>query len=77
MTTEVGPLCTLRQRDRIERLVADSVTAGARLVTGGQVPIGAGFYYPPTILDCSDAPDAPCVTQELFGPVLSVIPFKD
>ncbi len=76
MTTEVGPLCTLRQRDRIERLVADSVTAGARLVTGGQVPIGAGFYYPPTILDCSDAPDAPCVTQELFGPVLSVVSFE-
>ena len=75
MTTEVGPLCTARQRDRIARIVAESVAAGARLVTGGKVPDGAGFYYPPTILDCSDVPDAPCVAQELFGPVLSVLTF--
>jgi acyl-CoA reductase-like NAD-dependent aldehyde dehydrogenase len=75
MATEVGPLATLRQRDRIERIVAESVAAGARLVTGGTVPARPGFYYPPTILDCSDAPDAPCVTQELFGPVLSVVTF--
>ncbi len=75
MATEVGPLRTLRQRNRIEKIVADSVAAGARRVTGGQTPQGDGFYYPPTILDCSAAPDAPCVTEELFGPVLSVIGF--
>ena len=75
MTTEVGPLCTLRQRDRIQRLVEASVAAGARLVTGGVVPDGGGFYYPPTILDCGAAPDAPCIHQELFGPVLSVVTF--
>lgn len=77
MATEVGPLCTARQRDRIHRIVQDSIAAGARLVTGGTLPEGPGFYYPPTILDCSDAPDAPCVTQELFGPVLSVLTFED
>lgn len=75
MATEVGPLCTLRQRNRIEDIVAASVAAGARLITGGHAPQGEGFYYPPTILDCSDAPDAPCVTDELFGPVLSVVGF--
>ena len=75
MATEVGPLCTLRQRDRIERLVAESEAAGARLIAGGRAPKGAGFYFAPTILDCSDAPDAPCVAQELFGPVLSVVAF--
>ncbi|MFT4015116.1 MAG: aldehyde dehydrogenase, partial [Paracoccus sp. (in: a-proteobacteria)] len=75
METEVGPLCTQRQRARIEDIVAASVAAGAGLVTGGRTPRGEGFYYPPTILDCSAAPDAPCVTQELFGPVLSVIGF--
>mgnify|MGYP006195895765 FL=1 len=36
---------------------------------------GAGFYFPPTILDCTDAPDAPCLRQEFFGPVLSVVSF--
>ncbi|KRW95153.1 aldehyde dehydrogenase [Paracoccus sp. MKU1] len=75
ISTEVGPLCTLRQRARIEDIVAASVTIGARLITGGQSPEGEGFYYPPTILDCSAVPDAPCVTQELFGPVLSVVGF--
>ena len=75
MTTEVGPLCTARQRDRIADLIARSVAAGARVITGGAVPDGPGFYFPPTILDCSDAPDAPCLQEEFFGPVLSVVSF--
>jgi aldehyde dehydrogenase (NAD+) len=75
MATEVGPLCTLRQRDRIADLIVRSLAAGARLVTGGGVPEGPGFYFPPTILDCSDAPAAPCLNEEFFGPVLSVVTF--
>jgi acyl-CoA reductase-like NAD-dependent aldehyde dehydrogenase len=75
METEVGPLCTSRQRDRIARIVSASVTAGARLVSGGHAPEGQGFYFAPTILDCTDTPSAPCVTEELFGPVLSVVSF--
>lgn len=75
METEVGPLCTLRQREKIVAAVAASLKAGARLVTGGCVPAGAGFYFPPTILDCSEAPEAPSVATELFGPVLSVLAF--
>jgi aldehyde dehydrogenase (NAD+) len=77
MATEVGPLCTLRQRDNAVDLIARSVDAGAQLVTGGVVPDGDGFYFPPTILDCSDAPDAPCLSNEFFGPVLSVVSFRD
>ncbi len=76
MATEVGPLCTARQRRHIARIVADTLERGAALVTGGEIPEGAGFYYPPTILDCSQVPDAPSVTQELFGPVLSVVSFN-
>ncbi|MDQ1850425.1 aldehyde dehydrogenase [Gemmobacter fulvus] len=75
METEIGPLCTARQRDRIEALIAQSLAAGAKLVTGGHAVSGAGFYFPPTILDCTDAPDAPCLRQEFFGPVLSVVSF--
>ena len=77
METEVGPLCTARQRDRISRLIDRSVAAGAKVVTGGQAPDGAGFYFPPTILDCSDAPGAPALHEEFFGPVLSVRSFAD
>ncbi len=73
--TEVGPLCTKRQRDLILDVVERSVAAGARLVTGGRAVDRAGYFVEPTILDCTEAPDAPCVTTELFGPVLSVLPF--
>ncbi|WP_411353005.1 aldehyde dehydrogenase (plasmid) [Leisingera aquaemixtae] len=75
MATEVGPLCTLKQRGHALRLIAASVEAGAKLITGGTVPEGEGFYFPPTVLDCSEAPGAPCLSTEFFGPVLSVVAF--
>lgn len=75
MATEVGPLCTLKQRDHTVDLIRKSLDRGAKLVTGGDVPEGEGFYFPPTILDCADAPDAPCVQEEFFSPVLSVLGF--
>ncbi|HFV9233616.1 TPA: (Z)-2-((N-methylformamido)methylene)-5-hydroxybutyrolactone dehydrogenase [Acinetobacter baumannii] len=77
MATEFGPLCTLRQRQKIEQVVASSIQQGAKLLTGGKSLERAGYYYPPTILDCTDAPQADCITTELFGPVLSVDNFKD
>ncbi|MGK7094705.1 (Z)-2-((N-methylformamido)methylene)-5-hydroxybutyrolactone dehydrogenase [Acinetobacter baumannii] len=76
MATEFGPLCTLRQRQKIEQVVASSIQQGAKLLTGGKSLERAGYYYPPTILDCTDAPQADCITTELFGPVLSVDNFK-
>lgn len=73
LATEVGPLATSRQRDRIEKIVTESIAQGARLLCGGTRPEGQsqGFYYSPTILDCSCV-KAASVEQELFGPVLSV-----
>ncbi|MBX3567490.1 MAG: aldehyde dehydrogenase [Rhizobiaceae bacterium] len=75
METEVGPLCTARQRELIGEVVAQSVDAGAMLVAGGRAREGAGFFYPPTILDCS-AVKAASLERELFGPVLSVLAFE-
>ncbi|MEP2718701.1 aldehyde dehydrogenase [Pseudophaeobacter sp.] len=75
MATEVGPLCTQAQRDLALDLIARSVDQGAKLVTGGSAISGAGYFFPPTILDCSDAPEAPCLSREFFGPVLSVVSF--
>ena len=77
MGTEMGPLCTDRQRNRLHGIVTASIAAGAKLIAGGTVPEGAGTYYPPTILDCTDVPDAPCLREEMFGPVLSVTGFAD
>ena len=76
METEMGPLATARQRDAIERIVAQSTSQGARLLTGGKIPAAqtSGFYYEPTILDCDSSATA-CVQEELFGPVLSVLRF--
>ncbi len=76
MATEVGPLCTLRQRDNAVDLIQRSVAQGAKLITGGQPIDRDGFYFPPTILDCSDVSDADSLTNEFFGPVLSVVSFE-
>ena len=75
MTTEVGPLCTDRQRSHIRDLIARSVACGARIVTGGAALDRAGFYFAPTILDCTDAPHAPAISEEFFGPILTVVRF--
>jgi len=77
MKTEVGPLCTRRQVDNAERLVAQSIAQGAKLVTGGQAVDREDFYFPPTILDCDGVPAAASLHNEFFGPVLSVVSFKD
>ncbi len=76
METEMGPLATLRQREGIVRIVAQSIEQGARLLTGGKAPASqsTGFYFEPTILDC-ESPKTACVQEELFGPVLSVLAF--
>ena len=72
--TTVGPLINAVQRDRVERIVDESVGAGARVVTGGHRIDGPGYFYRPTVV--SGVPgDAPIATEEIFGPVLPVIPF--
>lgn len=75
MATEMGPLATLKQIQRAEKLIAESVAAGAVLVTGGKAKNGAGYYFEPTILLAPSA-ELPCVREEFFGPVLSVLKFQ-
>ncbi len=75
MATEMGPLATLRQLQRAEKLIAASVAAGAVVVTGGKARGGAGYYFEPTILLAPSA-ELPCVREEFFGPVLSVLKFR-
>lgn len=75
METEVGPLCSARQIETAVDLIKKSVDCGATVLTGGAPLNREGNYFPPTIIDCSDAKDAPCLSNEFFGPVLSVIGF--
>ncbi|MBA3524569.1 MAG: NAD-dependent succinate-semialdehyde dehydrogenase, partial [Geodermatophilaceae bacterium] len=72
--TDVGPLIDDDQRTIVVDLVADAVTKGATVRTGGITPEGDGFYYPPTVL--SDVPaDARILREEVFGPVAPVTTF--
>jgi len=72
--TTIGPLINGQQRDRVEEMVAASVDAGARLVTGGSRIDGPGYFYRPTVV--ADVPGgAPAASEEVFGPVLPIIPF--
>lgn len=73
--TQVGPLGTKRQRDYIEKIVSESIAAGATLLCGKRPePLSDGYYYLPTVLDCSTI-NTPSVMHQLFGPVLSVLTF--
>jgi acyl-CoA reductase-like NAD-dependent aldehyde dehydrogenase len=69
--TEMGPLIDDEQRLWVHHHVVDAVNSGARLHTGGEVPAGSGFFYPPTVLSGAAA-DAPVLAQETFGPVAAV-----
>jgi succinate-semialdehyde dehydrogenase/glutarate-semialdehyde dehydrogenase len=71
---EVGPLVEADQRDKVAELVDDAVQKGAKVRTGGEVPSGAGYFYPPTVL--ADVPtSARLVKEEIFGPVAPIFTF--
>ncbi|MCZ4118409.1 aldehyde dehydrogenase family protein [Streptomyces sp. H39-S7] len=70
--TEMGPLISAVQRERVRSLVTDDLPVAAR----GSVPKGPGFWYPPTVLAPVGA-TAPAATEEIFGPVAVVLPFED
>ena len=75
--TQMGPLCTTGQLENIEREVAHAQTEGGQLLCGGKRPEGMeGLYYEPTIIACPRQ-DMRIVETELFGPVLSVLRFRD
>ncbi|MFI1921497.1 MULTISPECIES: aldehyde dehydrogenase family protein [unclassified Streptomyces] len=67
----IGPVISERQAARIERIVDETLAAGARLLTGGRRD---GLFYPPTVLDRVKR-TAPAFTEEIFGPVAPVVPF--
>jgi aldehyde dehydrogenase (NAD+) len=70
--TYMGPLISERQRDKVDGMVARAVSAGATLVTGGE-KVSPGYFYTPTLLINVD-PDSEIAQEEVFGPVLVIIP---
>ncbi|MER5926804.1 aldehyde dehydrogenase family protein [Streptomyces mirabilis] len=71
--TFMGPLISERQRDKVDGMVQRAVAAGATLVTGGK-RVDPGFFYTPTLLSNVD-PSSEIAQDEVFGPVLAVIPY--
>jgi len=70
----LGPLVNAEGRDKVVELVDDAVKKGAKVLTGGKKPDGAGFFYPATVL--SNVPDdAKMLNEEIFGPVASIQTF--
>ena len=72
--TDVGPLIDRKGVEKVESLVADSVSKGARVLTGASRPEGPGYFYTPTVL-VDVAPDSELMSTEIFGPVAAILPF--
>lgn len=70
-TAEMGPLISAAHRDKVA-----SYTAAAEVAFTGEAPSGDGWWFPPTVLLARSSSD-PHWREEVFGPVLSVMPFRD
>ena len=73
---DMGPMITAKARDQVLEKVDEAVQAGATLVCGGSCVDGAGYFMEPTILRDVDA-RMRVACEEVFGPVLSILPFTD
>ena len=77
--TEIGPLISMKQRERVSAYVEVGQREGARLLSGGSAPGGVlarGSYLEPTVFDRADN-RMRIAQEEIFGPVLTIIPFSD
>jgi len=75
---DLGPMVSAEQRAKVEKKIADSVSAGARLAVGGRRPdrFAKGFFYEPTVL-LDVAPSMALMREETFGPVAPIVRCRD
>lgn len=72
----IGPMISKAAVNKVNKLVTDSVAAGAKIILGGKVhPAGENFYQPTVMTNVSN--DMPIATNEIFGPVSPIISFTD
>lgn len=74
--TQVGPLINARQRDRVATMVAEARGRGVEVLVGGQPLERKGYFYEPTVL-ARVQPSMPIYAEEIFGPVMPVVPFDE
>jgi betaine-aldehyde dehydrogenase len=77
-TTEMGPLISNVQRERVQGFVARAQAAGAQILTGGATPPDwqSGYYFEPTVIAGADQ-RAEIIQSEVFGPVITISAFAD
>jgi acyl-CoA reductase-like NAD-dependent aldehyde dehydrogenase len=76
LETQMGPLITKKQQRRVQEFVQQAVQEGCNIACGGAVPSREGFYFEPTIItNCK--PSHTIFREEVFGPVVCVVPFED
>ncbi len=75
-STDIGPLISTTQQQKVAAMVERAVSAGAKVACGGFVPEGDGAFYRPTLVTDA-AQDSEIVQEEIFGPVLVALPFDD
>jgi succinate-semialdehyde dehydrogenase / glutarate-semialdehyde dehydrogenase len=74
--TAIGPLARHDLRDDLHAQVTTSIRRGAKLLLGGKVPPGSGYFYPATALT-NVRKGMPAYDEELFGPVAAIIPVRN
>ncbi|QXP58907.1 NAD-dependent succinate-semialdehyde dehydrogenase [Olleya sp. HaHaR_3_96] len=74
--SKLGPMARKDLRDKIHQQVEDSVKNGATILCGGKIPDVTGYFYPSTVVG-DVKPGQPAYSEELFGPVASLIRAKD
>ncbi|WP_405981426.1 aldehyde dehydrogenase family protein [Streptomyces sp. NBC_00158] len=75
--TRLGPVVNATQRDRVRSYIHKGVAEGARLVAGGlDAPHERGYFVPPTVF-ADVTPDMTIAQEEIFGPVLAILPYED
>ncbi len=72
---KMGPLVNAEQRLKVDQHVQDAIRSGARLLLGGFIPEGEGYFYPATLLT-QVRQDMPIAREETFGPVICLISFS-
>ena len=75
-STDIGPLISEAQRQRVDSYVQAARAQGIPITFGGKLPSGPGFYYPPTLL-LEPPQSAACMQEEIFGPVVALCRFTD
>ncbi len=73
--TNIGPVIDEKSRNSIHALVTDATSKGAKILTGGVIPAGEGYFYPPTVLQ-GVAAGSEILKNEIFGPVAPIVTFK-